>query len=100
MSGTTNPDHTHNPGGNGRPSGVVPACGHTHQNTVKQDNSCTTSGSVVTYCTDCNTVVTSQVIAASGHSYVMGICQTCKAQDPSVYTNDYNNYYIVGNSGK
>lgn len=97
-SGDNNtPDNSENSGSS---STVTPACGHTHQNTVKQDNSCTTSGSVVTYCTDCNTVVTSQVIDPSGHKYSLGICQVCNAQDPAVYTNDFNNYYIVGGSTK
>ncbi len=72
-------------------------CEHTNTTTTTVDATCTEAGSTTVTCDDCGTTVSTEEIAALGHSYVDGVCTGCGAvestgeiPDPTTYT--FSNY--------
>ena len=68
----------------------TPVCEHTNTAVEgKVDASCTTDGHTgKTVCADCGEVISEgEVIAATGHSFVDGICGACGEKDPNAPTN-------------
>lgn len=59
-----------------------PATGHINTTTTTVDATCTEAGSTTVTCDDCGETVSTEVIPATGHTYVGGICG-CGAEDPS-----------------
>lgn len=57
------------------------ATGHTTCD-VTVDATCTTAGSVSKVCLNCSETISTQTIAATGHTYVNGVC-ACGAEEPA-----------------
>lgn len=76
----TIPDDMITPSGEamgGNTSGGSTTCTHTNKTTTTVDATCTTAGSVTVKCADCGSVVSKITVAATGHTYVDGVCSVC-----------------------
>lgn len=76
----TIPDDMITPSGEamgGNTSGGSTTCTHTNKTTTTVDATCTTAGSVTVKCADCGSVVSKTTVAATGHTYVDGVCSVC-----------------------
>ena len=56
---------------------VAEPCAHTNTTTTTVDATCTQDGSITVTCTDCEEVVSTTIIPATGHNYVEGTCTGC-----------------------
>jgi len=74
---------------------ILPATGHTLKS-VKQDPTCTEDGFVMEICEVCNTPISGIAMEALGHNHVNGICTRCGGADPQKYTNDLQDFFLVG----
>ena len=56
---------------------VTEACKHTSTTTTTVDATCTEDGSITVTCDDCDEVLSTEVIEATGHNYVDSVCTAC-----------------------
>ena len=56
---------------------VAEPCAHTNTTSTTVDATCTQDGSITVTCTDCEEVVSTTIIPATGHNYVGGTCTGC-----------------------
>ncbi|MBQ9847222.1 MAG: hypothetical protein IJO58_05395, partial [Clostridia bacterium] len=66
----------------------IEALGHTEETTTV-DATCTTDGSITVTCTVCGETISTEVIEATGHSYVDGTCENCGEADPDAPQDGY-----------
>ena len=72
-------------------------CAHTNTNEVIEEATCTESGSKTVTCLDCEAITVAEIIPATGHNFIDGICENCGKQDPaSIIYDGY--YYLTLNS--
>ena len=71
----------------------VDALGHNHVETERVEATCTENGSI-TYTCECGDTYT-EVIEATGHDFVDGVCSVCGGEDPNVETSDINVMLVV-----
>ncbi len=68
----------------------TPSCEHTNKEAIgeNKDATCTEAGSKAGLkCADCDFVIEAQeIIPATGHSYVDGVCSVCNAEQPTMLT--------------
>ncbi|MCD8107638.1 MAG: InlB B-repeat-containing protein [Oscillospiraceae bacterium] len=71
--------------------GTISATGHTTEIQNAVDATCTTDGYTGDeVCTVCGETVTAgEVITATGHNYVDGVCIVCGAEEPQTHTHSY-----------
>ena len=63
---------------------IVEPCSHENTTTTTVEVTCTTDGSTTVTCDDCGAVVSSEIVTATGHSYVDGTCSACGEAEPEV----------------
>ena len=56
---------------------VAEACKHTSTTTTTVDATCTEDGSITVTCDDCDEVLSTEVIEATGHNYIDSVCTGC-----------------------
>ena len=73
-------------------------CAHTNTNEVIKKATCTESGSRTVTCLDCESEIEAEILPATGHNFVDGICQNCGKQDPASIV--YDGYYYLSINDK
>ena len=73
-------------------------CAHTNTNEVIKKATCTESGSRTVTCLDCESQIEAEILPATGHNFVDGICQNCGKQDPASIV--YDGYYYLSINDK
>ncbi len=68
------------------------ATGHLNKTIITVAATCTEAGSETETCDDCGATVRTEKIAATGHTYVNGVCSACDATES---TPSFNRYYIA-----
>lgn len=58
-------------------------CSHANQTEVIEPATCTENGSRTVTCLDCESVIASEILPATGHNYVDDICESCGEAKPS-----------------
>lgn len=81
------------------PSVSNPACRHTYTDTEKKAPTCTEDGYVKKICEDCGMQTSFELLEHFGHNCVNGVCTRCGGADPNKYTNDFQDYFVVGGPG-
>ena len=69
-------------------------CEHTNTTTETANATCTTAGSTTVTCDDCEKILSTETIPATGHNYVDGVCTKCSAEEPKGLV-DPGEYYIL-----
>ena len=74
---------------------LISALGHTNTITV-EDATCSKNGVKIVTCDRCDKFDYTIIPATGRHTYVDGICSSCRATDPNKFTSDFQSVQMIG----